>query len=63
MPAGNSGVGLASRHRMRSPTSARISMPVDLCQKKSSIFVGDTRQFAAIKPSAICARMSAAMTQ
>jgi hypothetical protein len=38
-------------------------MPVDLCQKKRLSFVGDSRQLAAARPSVICARISAAITQ
>ena len=41
------GAGLAHRHATRTIISARITMPVDLCQTKRSSFVGESRQLTA----------------
>src|SRR5438045_66769 len=58
--SGSAGDGLIARHARRSATNNNTKTPVDLCQMKSWILVGDKRYVTAIQPSANCVKMRTA---
>src|SRR5262245_4668148 len=60
---GSSGARCDKRHTRRSASSARIRMPSDLCHTNRFSFVGEMCQLTATRPSAICTKMSSAISQ